>query len=278
LAICAGLVGGLLASSTALARDRLAVLMIADDPVLADNLVEVAISHLTTRGDWELVGQRELRGRLATILPEGGVGACAAEPRCLAALGDAAHADRVVIGGVQRNGDVFVVDLTLANPRTGDTEERFSATIPADEARLIAAIRGGIDQLFAVKSVAPAIAVIPVGDAAPRSLGRPSSLDLRREDEAPAVHRGSILPYVGWGSGAISVVSFSAAAVTGSFATAALSGTTRAERQADLQRRDDYATTANVLLGVGTAFAAVAVVALYQWWHGERGASPRAAP
>jgi len=266
LAIVAGLCA---VSSTAVARERLAVFMTADDPALADNLVEVAISHLTTRGDWELVGERELRGRLTPILPEGGLGACVAERTCLATLGEAAHADRIVIGGVRRNADTFVVDLTLANPRTGDTEERYTAKIPADEPRLIAAIRGGIDQLFAARPAPPVRAVTSVPDAAPPPLGPPPTLDIRREDGAPAVHRRSVLPYVGWGSGAAAVVSFSAAAVTGSFATSALSGTTRAERQNDLQRHDDYATTANVLLGVGTVFATVAVVALYRWWHGE---------
>jgi hypothetical protein len=47
--------------------------------------------------------------------------------------------------------------------------------------------------------------------------------------------------------------------------------------QADLQRREEYATTANVLLGVGTTFTALAGVALYRWWRGERSA-PRRSP
>src|SRR4051812_44503093 len=89
--VLAGPLAGLVAASApAFARERLAVFMVASDPSLADNLVEVAIAHLAKRADWELVGGRELRGRLAEILPEGGLGACAGQPTCLAALGDAA--------------------------------------------------------------------------------------------------------------------------------------------------------------------------------------------
>jgi hypothetical protein len=265
-----GVLVGLLVASPAFARDRLAVLMIAGDPALADNLVEVAIAHLTKRGDWELVGERELRGRLAEILPAGGLGACVAQPSCLAALGAAAQAPRVVLGDVARSGDAFVVDLTLANTQTGATEARSSTTIPADEPRLIAAIRGGIDDLLPPKSPpprGPALTVIPAAPAEPAP--RPS-LELRRYDDVPVVRRGSVLPYVGSGAGAVAVISFSAAAVTGSFATAALTPGTRAQMQADLHRRDDYATTANILIGTGTVFAVVAAVAFYRWRRGER--------
>lgn len=282
-AIFAGLLAGVFAgffatSSEAAVPDRLAVLMFTDDPSLADNLVEVAISHLSKRGDQELVGERELRGRLAPILPAGGLAACVAAPTCLASLGDVAHVERVVIGNVRRSGDTLVVDLALVNTRTGETEGRSSATVPADEARLIAAIRSGIDHLFAVKSAPPSLAPVSVVPAAPPEAGQRPPLDLAREDDVPAVRRRSVLPYVGWGAGAVAVVSLSAAAVTGSFATAALSGTTRAEMQADLKRRQDYATTADVLIGAGTTFAVVAVVTLYRWWRGERSAPLRAAP
>lgn len=278
-ALWAGLLAGLFAasSSPAFARDRLAVVMVAGDPALADNLVEVAISHLATRGDWELVGGRELRGRLAEILPRGGLDACAGERSCLNAVGEAAQAERVITGRIWRSGDTFAVDLSLTNTRTGEVEGQYSTATPADESGLIAAIRTGIDHLFAVKPAPPTLVVLSAAPAASPQPGRAPLLELRSENEPPAVRRGSILPYVGWGAGAVAVISFSAAAVTGFFSTATLTGKTRAEMQADLQRREEYATTANVLLGVGTTFTALAGVALYRWWRGERSA-PRRSP
>lgn len=54
------------AAGLAEARERLAVLIVVDgDPVLADNLTEVVISKVAEGRDRELVGLRELRGRLA---------------------------------------------------------------------------------------------------------------------------------------------------------------------------------------------------------------------
>src|SRR5690349_5992950 len=52
----------------AAARERLAVLIAAErDPGLADNLTEVAIAAAAETPGSELVGRRELRGRVAEL-------------------------------------------------------------------------------------------------------------------------------------------------------------------------------------------------------------------
>ena len=273
-----------LAASPARARTRLAVLVVAEDGALADNLSEVAISHLAKRDDWDLVGGRELRGPLAAILPAAGLGACVAEPACRAALAGRAQVERGILGYVQQREGRFIIDLTLVDMRTGATEARSSETLPADQARLITAFREGIDRLFAPRSAPPELGALPTLKPAPPLLAEaavlpvaapPSRLFLRRDEDPPANRRESLLPYLGLGATGGAVVLLSAAAVTGSFATQSLPAGTRAQMQVDLQRREDYATATNVLLGVGTACAAAAAVVFYQWWHGNRKAPPR---
>jgi hypothetical protein len=269
-----------LASSTAAARVRLAVLVVTDDGALADNLSEVAISHLAKLGDWDLVGGHELRGPLAEILPAGGLAACVAEPACRAALASAAQVERAIVGNVRQRDGAFLVDLTLVDLRTAKAEARSSETIPVDQARLISALREGIDRLFAPKlalptraAPKPALPLLATRPATPDG-AQPSPLALRRDEDARSSRRESILPYVGLGVSAGAVVALSAAAVTGSFATEAPAGASRAAMQVDLQRREEYATATNVLLGVGTVCATGAAVVLYRWWHGIRRAPP----
>lgn len=276
----------------AVARERLAVLIIGDDDALADSLSEVAISHLAKRGDWELAGTRELRGRLAPVLPDGGLRACLPQASCLAAIGGAANVEIAVIGDVRRNGDSFQVELSLTNLRTARIDGHFSGAAPADQNRLIDLVRDGLDAVFApqpLPSAAEAAVATPAaalprtdspterpdvpGAAAPAP---PPDLDLDRS--AASSHRSSILPYLGLGATAGAVVSFSAAAVTGSFANAALVGNSRAELQADLDRRGRYGTAADILLAAGSVFTTVTVVAFYKWWRAERAGAARPSP
>jgi hypothetical protein len=276
-----------LAPSPARARTRLAVLVVAEDGALADNLSEVAISHLAKQGDWELVGGHELRGRLAAILPAAGLGACVAEPACRAALAGAAQVERAILGYVQQREGRFIIDLTLVDMRTGETEARSSETVPAQQTRLISALREGIDRLLAPKSAPPELGTLPtirpaLKPAAPLLAGAavlltappPSRVSLRRDEDPPSDRHESLLPYLGMGATGGAVVLLSAAAVTGSFATQSGTGANRAQMQMDLQRREDYATVTNVLLGVGAACAATAAVVFYCWWHGNRRAPP----
>src|SRR4051812_15774052 len=149
------------ATTPAMARERLAVLMVAEaEPALADDLTEVAIAALAERRDRELVGTRELRGRLAGVSPEGGLGACLDRPDCLARVGAAANADRAVIGRVRASGDGHQLDLALTEMRTAEILARVTTTVPAGMDPLIAAVRAGVNQLFA-PNVAPKIRAAP---------------------------------------------------------------------------------------------------------------------
>jgi hypothetical protein len=271
------------AARAAAAPDRMAVLMVADDDGLADNLAEVAISHLAKSGGFELVGARELRGRLPETQSSQSLRACLARPACRTAVGTAASAGRAVIGDIRREGESFRMDFSLADLRTGEVGARFAETIAASDVGLIAATRAGLDELFASPAPTRAAATAPpaapvasrstlavAGTDGPTAARPPVPVDLSGDVATASGRRASMLPYLGAGAGAAAVVSFSAAAVTGYLATSPLAPGTRADMQVDLGRHDGYATTANILLGTGTVFAAISVVSFYRWWRGER--------
>jgi hypothetical protein len=262
----ATLAGLLLAPLPARARERLAVLVVTEEaPELADDLTELVIATLAERRDRELVGMRELRGRLGDILPEEGLGACIDNPGCLARLGAAAGAAEAVIVKVSPQDNGYLLDLALTDTRNAQTEAH--ATAAATEiAELVTALRVGVGKLFAPRSLDarpppavasdPALAVampFPVANAAASPRSRPW------------------LPYAGAGALGLAAVSFSAAAITGTIAMEEPTGSTRAIAQADLERRGGYATIANGLLVVGVVLTAAAGAAFVEWWRGPRG-------
>jgi hypothetical protein len=69
---------------------------------------------------------------------------------------------------------------------------------------------------------------------------------------------------VGFSAVGLAVVAFSAAAVTGISATSPPSGTTRKQRQDDIEHKENQAQTANLLLAGGAALSVVAVVS-FAW-------------
>jgi hypothetical protein len=77
---------------------------------------------------------------------------------------------------------------------------------------------------------------------------------------------GSVLPYVAYGTAALAVVAFSAAAVTGTIGAARPTGASRAEVQADVERREGYASVANGLLVTGGVLAGVSIVTFVVPW------------
>jgi hypothetical protein len=273
-------VGGLLflwasimTAAPAQARERLAVLIAVDgDPGLADNLTEVVISRLAQARDRELVGLRELRGRLAGILNGDSLDACLARPTCLAGVGTAAGAGRAVVGSLRRGEHAFAVRLAMLDFRTGAARAEVIRTLPAEMSPLIFGMRQAVDDLVRADLVAaseqridrpaPYIARIPL----PNSEARRSSADLIREGDPRPVMRSPAFTAVTYGLAAVAIVTFSAAAVTGTLATASPVGRDRAAIQNDVERRKDYATLANGLYAAGAVLvAATAGMVIWRW-------------
>lgn len=263
-------------SRAASARDRLAVVVVADgDEELGDSLTEVAISSLAERGDHELVGARELRVRLAELPAAPKLEACVVQPACLEGLGSAVGARRAVIGAVRRNGADFAVELALVDTDSGVKDANWSRVVREDVGSLVSAVATGVRDLFGAKVSAPNAAVSPATLAldATSPVAGPTALRLDAQpgkaddgDKRGAARAG----YLGATALALAAVAFSAAAVTGNAAEAPPLGGTRAEMQDDLRRREGYATAANGLLIAGGALSTASAVLFAWWWRADR--------
>jgi hypothetical protein len=273
----------------ATARERLAVIVVVEgNPALADNLTEIAIAALAERRDRELVGLREIRDSLAGILPVDGLVACLGRPDCLAHVVAAAGATEAVIADIRMDPHRYIVRLSLIDTRAQDNGANVSMTVPQDQTSLISAVRRGVSNLLEQREAEARTAAFRAALSVRQSHSEPTAgsaqpvlLDLEPH-RTPQSTRGRGVarwePYVGFGAAALAVVSLSAAVVAGSLATPTPVGSTRAEAQADLTRRDNYATAANALFGVGGVFSVAAGTSFVLWWRAERDRTPSAGP
>lgn len=258
IALTVGLLGGSVEPARA-DGGRLAVLIVADrDPELSDNLTEVAISKLAEQREHRLVGWRELRDQLSDIVGGGGIGDCLVQAQCLVRIGAAADVDTALIGDVRRQDDRFTVHLVLVNTLTAVRAADFSESVGLDVAQLIASVRRGAGIVSAPK---PRLTLQPEHPALLQVGGRGARAQTISGQQQSTPRARWVVP-LGYSAGGAAVVSLSAAVVTGSIASAKPSGTTRAEVQSDLERRDRYAGVANSLYLVGGALALGAAILL----------------
>src|SRR5215471_12417211 len=244
------------------ARERLAVLIVADadaDSKLADNLTEVAIAKIAETPGRELVGAPELRKRLNEIAQGGDLGACLAKTDCLVQVGVAAGANRAVIGNVRHEDQSFMLTLALTDMRTAVKQAEVSRKVSPDVSELIVAVQEGVGQLLQPKSpLEPtpggSAAIVPPPIVSAAGSPAPSAFLM---DEGKAKPASSSPPYIAYGAGALAVACIGAAVVTGTIATGTPEGNTRAEVQADLERRQGFARATNGLWVAGGALTAL---------------------
>jgi hypothetical protein len=272
------------------ARERLAVAMIAEgNATLSDNLVEVAIAKLAEGGDWDLVGLPELRARVSDIptVKRDGLAKCLGESACLAEIGVLANARQLVLGRARAADGGFTFELSLVDLENAVNEARLPKVRAANVQALVLAVQSGVDELM--HAHAPANEHQSAANVEPEPLapakapgdeqGRlpppvqasvaPTPQTTRQRTEPPphvapppAEARGpkTWLRPVAYGATAAAVVAFAAGAIAGSIGTSPPAGNTRAERQADLERRKTYVTTANALYVTGGVCVTIAVV------------------
>ena len=107
------------------------------DRALADNLTEVALARVAELSDYELVGTRELRHRLAL---SGGADLpvdCFNDVGCLGRIGTMAGVRRLVSGSVRPEATGFLLALSLNELQSGKVERNF-----------FRAVDGGVDVLI----------------------------------------------------------------------------------------------------------------------------------
>jgi hypothetical protein len=259
------------------ARERLAVFFTVEgDAELAQNLAEVAIAELAASGERELVGARELDGRLREILQDRELADCLEEASCLAQVGDVAGVGAALVGSVRRQGDQLLLDVALTNTRTGASGVRASRAVEADTALLIAAVQSSVAEAArgrqpeatpeprAPTPPTPRTATDPPPDRTARRLFEP--IPPARHSASRTDTTTSPITYLAWGAAGLAVLSFAGAGVIGSSAQKAPQGNTRAEVQADLARRQDSARLANGLLVAGSVLLAASVAGfVWQW-------------
>jgi hypothetical protein len=259
-------------SRPAFATTRLAVLIVADEPQLSDNLSEVAIASLAERPGYELLGLSELKDRLAELptVRTDGLRACLLQAACLGELGRMVAAPQALVGHVRREGARFRLELALVELETGNATARLTRESSIELTELIAAVQAGVRELVTEVEpppVAPPPPFVPEQPKAPPPSHAASTRAAR--DDVPSERKPSgesVLPYVAYGSAALAVVAFSAAVVTGTIGTARPEGRSRADVQADLERRKDYAALANGLYVTGGVLAGVSAVAFIVPW------------
>lgn len=255
-------------SPPAVASTRLAVLIVADEAALSDNLTEVAIARLAEKPGYELLGVRELEARLnelSTVKTEG-LRACLAQPACLSQVTELAGVERAVVGDVRREAARYRVELSLVQGKTGTADARLSRESPLDVEHLIATVQAGVFELVpdAQNEVEQAAPVARVESSPPPREIPPAPEETSghsRSSDGP-----SVSVYVAYSTGALAVVALSAAIVTGTIGAAPPVGNSRAEVQNDLERREKYASLSNGLFVAGGVLAGASVVSFVVSW------------
>lgn len=272
-------------------RDRVAVLIAADgETSLSDNLTEVAISTLAGERQWDFLGIEELRPTLSLLEPirSDGLASCLERAPCRREVVLSTGATRAILGRVHAHEGGFAIELVLSDAaRTGSERALERSAAPALKS-LISAVQAAVRDLVLMpeteseretnaatgRASQPAPAppaelkptLVPVSP--PRQPTIFPSHPLFPASAPPGLppqvaRRQSPLPgYLSYGAATVSVLSLSAAAITGSIAAGSPSGNTRAEVEADLHRREDYHTAAIGFLVSGAVFATVSIVAL----------------
>jgi hypothetical protein len=200
------------------------------------------------------------------------------QPACLARVAAAVGARRAVVGEVHEDQAGFVLQLALAATDTGAREAEWSQKVAGDAQSLVAAVATGVRALFAANGASPNAAAVQLAPA-PAALPADGATALHLEATAGATgdgskHGNARAGYLGAAALGLAVVAFSAAAVAGNNAEAPLLGTTRAEMQADLQRREGYASVANGLLAAGLALSLTGGALFAWWWRSDKPSSP----
>ena len=252
----------------AAAATRLAVFIVSDDAQTSNDLTEVAIARLAEKPGYELLGLHELEASLNEHATgkDGGLRACLTNAACVSGVVASVGVERAVVGDIRREAERYRIELELVDAKAGTTKLRLSRDSSLDLTELIRAVQVGVfdlvrdDETERTATTSAPAAVLPT---APRPIARDARTD--RSSERKSAGK-SIAPYVGYGSAALAVIAFSAAAVSGTIGSARPTGNTRQEIQNDLERRENYARAANGLLVAGGVLSGVAVVSFAVSW------------
>lgn len=244
----------------ATAKERAGVFIVAEDErdsALADNLSEVALARVAEALHADLVGIRELRrlladgGRDLPALPS----QCLSEPGCVGVLRTLWNLSIVVRGEVTRQGRMIHLSLFREGPADGRPRQ-CSRLVDGDVVALIRAVQDGVAYLLEPAGGPPVNLTMQPPPAVTPLLDHPEA--------RAAGGKHSWKPTVAYVSAGTSILLLSTAAIFGSLGQMDAQGSTRLEAQHDLERRSEYAHTANVLLIAAGVVSAIGVAAFVE--------------
>jgi NAD-dependent dihydropyrimidine dehydrogenase PreA subunit len=283
-------------------KSKIAVLVLQTGEAeadLADNLTEVLVAELASKGTYEIVGKEEFRGKLG-VGGEQAASTCLEQPACLGRVGAALGLSKVAAGTIGKRGNDYAFNLNLIDVATARIESRVFKLVSGGVGGLVATLQDAARQLLqpkaepgAVKVASPAAegARVYVDDAFIGTTPvRSGNLEAgkhrlrvekdgfhqwRREVEVPAgatldlaLKLNEMPPrrvwptYVAWVALGAAVVTAATGTFFGVLSQESPSGTSRALLLQDVDRKAGQARTATILFGVAGGLAATSAVML----------------
>jgi hypothetical protein len=133
-------------------------------------LTEALLSELGRDGRFDVYGESDLQQMLTVEVTKQRAG-CESDVACLAELGGALGAERVIFGSLGLLGESFLVNLKVIHIKGGRVEARWSGSAK-DQEELLEALQAGVRQLLAGMS-APPVAAAGEAPAAARDEDTP---------------------------------------------------------------------------------------------------------
>jgi len=281
-------------------KPRVAVLILQTGVTssdLADNLTEVLLVNLSTRGKFQVVGKEVVKTQLGGV--EKRVLLCVGNRTCVGNVATTLALDYLIVGTLGKLESTWMYNLYFIDAASGGERKRVHRRVTGDLARLTRSLDKSLAELLKPRVKPGVVRVVGnvrgakvhiddafVGTVPLRRSGlKPGTLRLRVEADGyfSAERRVEVEPgktvmvrvvlvrvpprkptwkvYLAWTTFGVALAAAAAAGTTGGLSRK-VRGTTQAELLADLDRRRNLALVANVMIGVSAA-AAVTSAALF---------------
>lgn len=275
-------------------KPRVAVLILqtgASGSELADNLTEVLLVNLSTRGNFKVVGKEVVKTQLGG--EEKRVLRCVGNRTCVGTVATSLALDYLIVGTLGRLESTWMYNLYFIDAASGGERKRVHRRVTGDLAKLTRSLDNSLAELLKPRikpGVVRVVGNVPgakvhfddqfAGTVPLRRAGlKPGKVRVRIEadgyypaERTVAVAAGKTLLvrivlarvpprkptwklYLAWTAFGFSALAGAAAVTTGVLSRKSR-GTTQAALLEDLERRQKMALVANVMIGVSAAAAA----------------------
>jgi hypothetical protein len=234
----------------------------AADAELAENVSEVVIARVAQRGNFKIVGTREVRRRI-TDRPGAAGRSCAKETDCMIRVALALGATSALVGTVGMDTDHYRLGLVFEDLAKGSERARGKRTVAADVGPLVTAAQDLTDELLpSARLDAPSGRPLDLELADPQS----NQGSARQTQSAPPLlgtlqarqARAKTWPrYLAYGSGIAALGALSVGLILGGIANQPLTADQRAQAQSEFSSRRDIGLAADVALTTAAALSVV---------------------